>query len=130
MATVRWSDLTPGKVEEDAPLTSPLSFNVEAIFNSLDNIFSTHRDERLFNLDVTADLQDLLFDLSLEETASRLYSNLANALKAFEPRVRLINRNSKVTLAKDGRVWYIDLNLEIIELGSTFRYLRLLRNPI
>ena len=130
MATVRWSDLTPGKVEEDAPLTSPLSFNVEAIFNSLDNIFSTHRDERLFNLDVTADLQDLLFDLSLEETASRLYSNLANALKAFEPRVRLISRNSKVTLAKDGRVWYIDLNLEIIELGSTFRYLRLLRNPI
>ena len=74
--------------------------DLDAVFSSVENIFITSRDERLFNLDVSANLKPLLFRRLSEDTAIELRERSIEAISRWEPRVNVINSRSFVAVNK------------------------------
>ena len=94
--------------------------NAEAVLYALTNIFSTDQDERLFNLDVTANLNDLLFEPISDEITSLIYARVVNAIQRFEPRVQLNNQNSWVIPNYDANEYIAYFEFTIIGLQGTY----------
>ena len=110
-----YSDINP-----DNPFDKSLVENAEAVLYALTNIFSTDQDERLFNLDVTANLNDLLFEPISDEITSLIYARVVNAIQRFEPRVRLNNQNSWVIPNYDANEYIAYFEFTIIGLQGTY----------
>lgn len=110
-----YSDINP-----DNPFDKSLVENAEAVLYALTNIFSTDQDERLFNLDVTANLNDLLFEPISDEITSLIYARVVNAIQRFEPRVQLNNQNSWVIPNYDANEYIAYFEFTIIGLQSTY----------
>ena len=85
-------------------LQNPLLEGVDAVLEALTNIFSTDQDERLFNLNITANLKDLLFEPLTPNIASVVFSRITYAIERFEPRASVISNMSSVTVntSEDG----------------------------
>ncbi len=83
--------------------------NLEAVYRAIDNILATSPDERLFNLDVTANLESFLFALLHEDTADLIYESILTAVEIHEPRVRVLNAHSRVDINKQRNGYDIDL---------------------
>ena len=99
------------------------NLNLAAVFGSLENIFSTNRDERLFNLDVTADLDSLLFQPLHEDLADELYDKVRDALGRLEPRVTVLGSKSRVVPDYENNRYDVQLVLRIrgFEQDNIFR---------
>ena len=110
-----YSDINP-----DNPFDKSLVENAEAVLYALTNIFSTDQDERLFNLDVTANLNDLLFEPISDEITSLIYARVVNAIQRFEPRVQLNNQNSWVIPNYDANEYIAYFEFTIIGLHGTY----------
>lgn len=110
-----YSDINP-----DNPFDKSLVENAEAVLCALTNIFSTDQDERLFNLDVTANLNDLLFEPISDEITSLIYARVVNAIQRFEPRVQLNNQNSWVIPNYDANEYIAYFEFTIIGLQGTY----------
>lgn len=110
-----YSDINP-----DNPFDKSLIENAEAVLYALTNIFSTDQDERLFNLDVTANLNDLLFEPISDEITSLIYARVVNAIQRFEPRVQLNNQNSWVIPNYDANEYIAYFEFTIIGLQGTY----------
>lgn len=110
-----YSDINP-----DNPFDKSLVENAEAVLYALTNIFSTDQDERLFNLDVTANLNDLLFEPISDDITSLIYARIVNAIQRFEPRVRLNNQNSWVIPNYDANEYIAYFEFTIIGLQGTY----------
>lgn len=110
-----YSDINP-----DNPFDKSLVENAEAVLYALTNIFSTDQDERLFNLDVTANLNDLLFEPISDEVTSLIYARVVNAIQRFEPRVQLNNQNSWVIPNYDANEYIAYFEFTIIGLQGTY----------
>lgn len=110
-----YSDINP-----DNPFDKSLVENAEAVLYALTNIFSTDQDERLFNLDVTANLNDLLFEPISDDVTSLIYARVVNAIQRFEPRVRLNNQNSWVIPNYDANEYIAYFEFTIIGLQGTY----------
>lgn len=110
-----YSDINP-----DNPFDKSLVENAEAVLHALTNIFGTDQDERLFNLDVTANLNDLLFEPISDDITSLIYARVVNAIQRFEPRVRLNNQNSWVIPNYDANEYIAYFEFTIIGLQGTY----------
>ena len=110
-----YSDINP-----DNPFDESLVENAEAVLYALTNIFGTDQDERLFNLDVTANLNDLLFEPISDDITSLIYARVVNAIQRFEPRVRLNNQNSWVIPNYDANEYIAYFEFTIIGLQGTY----------
>lgn len=110
-----YSDINP-----DNPFDKSLVENAEAVLYALTNIFGTDQDERLFNLDVTANLNDLLFEPISDDITSLIYARVVNAIQWFEPRVRLNNQNSWVIPNYDANEYIAYFEFTIIGLQGTY----------
>lgn len=110
-----YSDINP-----DNPFDKSLVENAESVLYALTNIFSTDQDERLFNLDVTANLNDLLFEPISDEITSLIYARVVNAIQRFEPRVQLNNQNSWVIPNYDANEYIAYFEFTIIGLQGTY----------
>ena len=110
-----FSDINP-----DNPFDKSLVENADAVLYALTNIFSTDQDERLFNLDVTANLNDLLFEPISDEITSLIYARVVNAIQRFEPRVQLNNQNSWVIPNYDANEYIAYFEFTIIGLQGTY----------
>jgi phage baseplate assembly protein W len=110
-----YSDINP-----DNPFDKSLVENAEAVLYALTNIFGTDQDERLFNLDVTANLNDLLFEPISDDITSLIYARVVNAILRFEPRVRLNNQNSWVIPNYDANEYIAYFEFTIIGLQGTY----------
>ena len=109
MAVELYSDLNAGNPEE-----GNLVLGVDAVFAAMDNLFSTDRDERPFNLDFSGNIDDLLFEDLDFGTALELYSRMAHALERFEPRIRLIENLSNVTVNDEQNGYDIVLTVSVL----------------
>lgn len=110
-----YSDINP-----DNPFDKSLVENAKAVLYALTNIFGTDQDERLFNLDVTANLNDLLFEPISDDITSLIYARVVNAIQRFEPRVRLNNQNSWVIPNYDANEYIAYFEFTIIGLQGTY----------
>jgi phage baseplate assembly protein W len=84
MANSLFSDLN-----QYTPTTKALLENNESIVQSLDNILSTRRYERLFNNDFGLDFEDILFEIIDDATALEVLRIIVERVEKFEPRVVL-----------------------------------------
>lgn len=107
-------------INSDNPFDKSLVENAEAVLYALTNIFGTDQDERLFNLDVTANLNDLLFEPISDDITSLIYARVVNAIQRFEPRVRLNNQNSWVIPNYDANEYIAYFEFTIIGLQGTY----------
>ena len=71
------------------PTDQPLLTEVEAIYQSLNNIFSTKLGERLFKPEFGSELENHLFDFVDDTTQLSIFSTLVGAIERWEPRVTL-----------------------------------------
>lgn len=110
-----YSDINP-----DNPFDNSLVENAESVLYSLTNIFSTDQDERLFNLDVTANLNDLLFEPISDEITSLIYARVVDAIHRLEPRVQLNNQNSWVIPNYDANEYIAYFEFTILGLQGVY----------
>jgi len=101
------------------PLAKTLNVDADAVVFSIENILKTRLNERLFNLDITANIEDLLFEPLTSTTATLIYDSIFRSLSRFEPRVRLLN-DSRVTVNSNEDGYDVTLSFEIIGLDGTF----------
>jgi phage baseplate assembly protein W len=110
------------KVNEIKDLKVDFDFN--AIKNSLRNIFTTNRGEKLLNPYFGAGLASFLFESVSESTAKSIGDTIVQNIALFEPRVKLNNVN--IIANEDDNSYSISLiisvpqlKLELVNLTAT-----------
>lgn len=106
------------------PTESLLVTDVDDVFESLYNIFSTDRGERFFNPEITADFDSLLFhELGVsDDAASEIYAKMLFAIERHEPRVRIVNSQSSVRPNDEGDGFIASFTFEVRGLEGQFRF--------
>lgn len=99
-----YSDLNQYSPTKKAKLT-----DVAAISQSLNNILSTQRYERLFNIEFGVDLEERLFDLIDDVSAFEILGVIAQRVQLFEQRVDLDFTRSVVQPYPDQNKYEVSL---------------------
>ncbi len=96
--------------------------NVKAVYQSLENIFSTAREERFFRPEFGASLEDFLFEPIDDITTLMIQSFIIDAIAAWETRVVLDHALTKVTPIPEENRYDLLLVFEIIGIeGESFQ---------
>jgi len=97
--------------------------NVESVYSSLENIFSTNKEERLFRPEFGESLDEFLFELMDDITAMRLEDFIIEAVGKWEPRVTLDHKLSSVTAIPEENRYDVLLVFEIQGIDNeSFRF--------
>jgi len=88
-----------------------VSYDYDAIKNSLRNIFNTSRGEKVLNPLFGASLVQYLFEPVTEETARRIGDDIVRSIQLFEPRVNLDKLN--IDLKAEQNEYEVTLNITI-----------------
>jgi phage baseplate assembly protein W len=75
--------------------------DIDCIYQSIDNILSTQKDQRLFLPEFGVDLSQYLFEPMTIETLFALKNEIINAVETWEPRVILSRKESFVEYDED-----------------------------
>jgi len=119
-----YSDLNREPCYGEAPLVT----DIEAIYQSIDNILSTKKGERLFLPEFYADLENLLFEPVDDITSMRILDAVLDAIERWEPRVQLLYPHCEVNPLPDDNAYEVVLVFRVVGLeGQTFEYRGLLR---
>jgi phage baseplate assembly protein W len=100
-------------VNQYDPTTKPLLVDVESIYQSLHNILTTQRYERLFNNDFGVDFEDMLFELIDDASALEILRLIAQRIEIYEPRVNLNYSNTEVIPDPDNNRFTVKLVFSI-----------------
>lgn len=94
--------------------------DADAVKQGVKNVLMTNRLEKPFQPEYGGDLESLLFDLmapgDVEETIRR---KIANAIKSFEPRARLIS--TEINATQDENKVFISITFSIVNTDTTVR---------
>ncbi len=71
-------------------------YNLEAIYQSIDNIINTEPMQRLFLPEFGCDLWQYLFEPMTDDTVRKVYYEVYNALERWEPRIKLLPESNYV----------------------------------
>lgn len=92
MSVVLYSDLNA----DSTTTASSLVEGLDAVDQAVINICSTAPAERCFNLEISADFEDLLFELIGPDTAAAIYSKITTTLLRYEPRIEINHQLSSI----------------------------------
>lgn len=106
-----YSDVNSWNPEDAAKVV-----DIDAVYQSVDNILFTLNNERLFHPEFGADLEALLFELMDEITAYKIFNYVVSAIAVWEPRVEIIRNLSDVTPVPDENKYLVILTFRIIGL--------------
>lgn len=110
-------------INQTNPETRPLLTDVQAIFQALENIFSTITGERFFNPEFGIDLEENLFDVMDELTELEVFRKIVEAVQKFESRVIVDTATTTVISDPENNKYDIDVVFEIIGFeGQKFIY--------
>jgi phage baseplate assembly protein W len=101
-------------VNQYTPESVPLLTDVKSIYQSVHNIVSTRKGERLFNVEVGVDIDNELFEVMDIDSADQIYSELVTAIESQEPRVSVVQQQSSITPDYDNHCYEVLLYLEIV----------------
>lgn len=100
-------------VNQTTPETKEKLIDIDAVFQALENIFSTRTKERFFNQEFGIDLEDALFEIIDDLTALDIFRRVTEAVQKFETRVVIDFASSSVTPDADNNKYDVDLVFEI-----------------
>jgi len=87
METLYSNNIAAQKVKTDLNV----SYDINAVKNSVANILSTKKSEKILSPEFGLRLEDYLFEPVTDTTASAIAADITNTLTTFEPRVQLVN---------------------------------------
>jgi len=93
-----------------------VDYNVQAIRNSIQNIFNTKKGQKILNPEFGLDLGQYLFESVSYETAEEISNTIQRELPKFEPRIILNNIN--IEGFEDTNEYIITLSISIPELNN------------
>lgn len=103
------------------PKTKPLLENVEAVYQSLYNLFGTSKGERPFQPEIGLDLDEYLFELGEADSNSFAILNIIlTEIRRFEPRCIPNFGKSEVIPNYDNNSYELHLAFQILGLGEEF----------
>jgi hypothetical protein len=92
------------------------SYDLQAIKNSIINIFLTSPGQKILNPEFGLDLRRYLFDPVNSSTAYKIKYDIDTLLPSQEPRIRLENVN--VDAITDAQEYYIEMQINIPSLDA------------
>lgn len=87
METLYSNNIGAKKVKTDLNV----SYDMQAVKNSIANLLSTKKSEKILNPEFGLRLEDYLFEPITETTATAIYNEILNAISIFEPRVQVVD---------------------------------------
>ena len=103
---------------EKNPQEKAFVTDIDAIYQSLNNIIQVRKTTRLFNVEFGGGLEDSLFELADEFMSDRILKSVMEAVERWEPRVRLLYGNSSVVISPDYKRAEVTLVFRVIGLGD------------
>jgi len=100
------------------PQGSPLLENVNAIKQSIENIFSTSPGQRFFNPEFGVDLTQFLFELVDDVTTLNIESLIRSAVSRWDQRVVFDATRSAITPDPDNNQYILSLYYTIPMIGN------------
>ena len=98
-------------------------YNIESIYQSIKNILSTRKGEKLFDPEYGFSLEDTVFDNITENYALEVERLVYLAISKYEPRVSLDPSQSSVVPDYDNNSYDLALYFKVKGLdGQTFQY--------
>lgn len=116
-STYRYSDISK---------TGPNLVNIDAIYESIDNIISTRIGERPFNRDFGSRIEDYLFRPLTFSVSRLILSELISSITKWEKRVQVLSK-SEVTINYDTRTYDVVLSLRVVGLDTEVEMSRTLK---
>lgn len=111
-----YSDLNP---ETQTLGTPPLIVNKDSVFQSINNLITTHIGERLNLVTYGVRLPDYLFEQIDSRTSEELRFALINAVKTWEPRVEVNKALTTVTPYPDDNAYRLHLVFDLVGFNQS-----------
>lgn len=86
METLYTNNIGAKKVKTDLNV----SYDMQAVKNSITNLLSTKKSEKILSPEYGLRLEDYLFEPITETTATAIANEILNAISIFEPRVQVV----------------------------------------
>lgn len=86
METLYTNNIGAKKVKTDLNV----SYDMQAVKNSIANLLSTKKSEKILNPEFGLRLEDYLFEPITETTATAIANEILTAITVFEPRVQVV----------------------------------------
>lgn len=118
VSTILYSDLNKNPVLNEASL----AYNLDAIKQSLDNLFSTPYGMRAWQPTYGNTFYFLLGELMTEETVDLLFDKVIESVTLNEPRVRVDTVNSSVTPIYSQNKYHVTLVFTILGLSTNDKF--------
>jgi phage baseplate assembly protein W len=97
--------------------------NVNAIQQSLDNLFNTQKYERPFRPDYYSPVYDLIGELATEATAAAFIAIMYNKISQHEPRVIFDSANSSVEADTENNAYNVVVVFQVAgDLDVKYKY--------
>ena len=90
-------------------------YDVDAIKNSIRNIFNTSKGERILEPEFGVSLEKYLFEPLSESTAHTIGTEIEQGIKTYEPRATVVNIN--VYIREEWPGYEVDITLFIPQLN-------------
>lgn len=100
-------------VNSTTPKIRPDVTDADAIAQSVRNLVSTRRGERPFEPEFGINIADFLFELMDESASLSLLTEIFDAVRVFEPRVKIDTKTSDVFANPDANSFDVDLYFTI-----------------
>lgn len=117
-STVLYSDLH----KNPASTNSILAYNLEAIKQSLDNLFNTPYGTRSFQPTYGNTFHHLIGELMNESTVNQMYNKVIESVTLHEPRVIVDTKNSHVHAIYEENTYHIKLVFMVRGLSENDRF--------
>ena len=117
-STILYSDLNKNPVAN----ASSLAYNMEAIKQSLDNLFSTPYGHRSFQPTYGNTFWEILGELMTDDTVDLMYQKVIESVSLHEPRVNIDRSNSVVIPEYEQNAYFITLVFTISGLGTEDKF--------
>lgn len=117
-STVLYSD-----INQFTPTQKPILVDLESIYQSITNILSTSKESRLFLPEFGSNFDKLLMEPMIDVTEALLFDEVANAVTAWEPRVKVNFAESSVESDYDNNRYTVTVVFTVIGLETQkFQY--------
>ena len=93
--------------------------NTASVFQSIQNILTTRKGERLFNPEFGIDLEDHLFELMDDISEIEIEREVTEAIRLFEPRVAILHQFTKITPDPTNNQFNLKLVFRILGFEDT-----------
>lgn len=113
METLYTNNIAAQKVKTDLNV----SYDISAVKNSINNIFSTKKNEKILNPEFGLRIEDYLFEQVTDTTATAISNEINTAITQFEPRVQIVEL--QVIPYPDQYLYVINLTLRVPTLKQT-----------